>query len=473
MDIRAAMKHYSYESVQPYYSVNGDELGKVMVQFNAMILIGVAVALIALFIFAAIISSIVSIFVSIISSGALTKSLADLQRKMKNLSEGELEKALHSELDIKRPFSEIKDLANSTNSIIEQMRTYSETLENHKEELEAQNVELVVQGTELTNINVKLEDINLQMRDILDNVGQGFIRFEDDLMIHSEYSKECTEIFKYCVANKKFSTLLYPEDEQQAEFVDDLLGKILEPGGVNEDLYLPLLPEEIGIGERIIELNYKISQGLKNRKSMIVILTDITEKRDLEERMDEERQILKMVVKAMVNRKLFMEVTEAFEHFIFEGQQNDWKFNENTDENVRYIMRQLHTFKGNFSQYDVIRLTEVLHETESRLLSALDGDSCDMNNIKDCIDLEKLQNAFDSDLGVIKAYVGPDFLKEDDRFIVEKNRIVDIEKKMQTVLSEQECRILLPEIRSLRYRPLKDLLRMYPEYTIKLAERMK
>ncbi len=132
---------------------------------------------------------------SIISSGALTKSLADLQRKMKNLSEGELEKALHSELDIKRPFSEIKDLANSTNSIIEQMRTYSETLENHKEELEAQNVELVVQGTELTNINVKLEDINLQMRDILDNVGQGFIRFEDDLMIHSEYSKECTEIF--------------------------------------------------------------------------------------------------------------------------------------------------------------------------------------------------------------------------------------------------------------------------------------
>ncbi len=147
------------------------------------------------------------------------------------------------------------------------MRTYSETLENHKEELEAQNVELVVQGTELTNINVKLEDINLQMRDILDNVGQGFIRFEDDLMIHSEYSKECTEIFKYCVANKKFSTLLYPEDEQQAEFVDDLLGKILEPGGVNEDLYLPLLPEEIGIGERIIELNYKISQGLKNRKS--------------------------------------------------------------------------------------------------------------------------------------------------------------------------------------------------------------
>ncbi len=206
---------------------------------------------------------------------------------------------------------------------------------------------------------------------------------------------------------------------------------------------------------------------------MIVILTDITEKRDLEERMDEERQILKMVVKAMVNRKLFMEVTEAFEHFIFEGQQNDWKFNENTDENVRYIMRQLHTFKGNFSQYDVIRLTEVLHETESRLLSALDGDSCDMNNIKDCIDLEKLQNAFDSDLGVIKAYVGPDFLKEDDRFIVEKNRIVDIEKKMQTVLSEQECRILLPEIRSLRYRPLKDLLRMYPEYTIKLAERMK
>ena len=472
MDFMKTMKHYSNESVQSYFSTDGNELGTVTVHFNPMILVGVTTALIGLFIFAALISTVVSIFMSVIASGTITKSLADLQRKMKNLSEGELEMALHSELEIKRPFSEIQDLANSTNSIIEQMREYSESLENHKAELEAQNVELVIQGTELTNINNKLEDTNLQMKDILDNVGQGFIRFEEDLMIHSEYSQECTDMFHYCVANRKFSDLIYPNDPQQGEFIDDLIKKILQPESVNLDLYLPLLPEEVEIHNRTIEIDYKISESIKNRKSMIVILTDITEKRELEEKMDEERQILKMVVKAMVNRSLFMEVTEGFEQFMFEGQESGWMFNPNVDENIKYIMRQLHTFKGNFSQFDVIRLTQVLHQTESRLLSVLDGESDSADSMIDYVDPASLQKAYDDDMTLIKEYVGSDFLMEDDMFIIEKNRIVEIEKKMQTILSEQECKILLPEIRSLRYRPIKDLLKMYPEYTLKLAERL-
>lgn len=467
-----AMSHYSYESIEPYYNIDGEELGIVKVHFNPMILVGVTTALIALFIFAAIISSVISIFISVIASGSITKSLADLQRKMRNLSEGEIEMALHSELEIKRPFSEIQDLANSTNSIIDQMREYSESLENHKAELEAQNVELVIQGTELANINNKLEDTNLQMKDILDNVGQGFIRFEEDLMIHSEYSLECTEMFHYCVANRKFSALLYPNDPQQAEFIDDLLRKILQPESVNVDLYLPLLPDEIEVSGRIIEIKYKISEAMKKKKSMIIILTDITEKRELEERMDEERQILKMVVKAMVNRSLFMEVTEGFDQFMFDGQENNWVFNEDFDENIKYIMRQLHTFKGNFSQFDIINLTEVMHQTESRLLSVLDGEAGSNDNIAESVDPLALQAAYNKDMNVIKEYVGSEFLIEDDMFVIEKNRIVEIERKMQSILSEQECKILLPEIRSLRYRPIKDLLKMYPEYTLKLAERL-
>ncbi len=472
IDIAKMMDHYNYESVQPYYSINGDLLGQVTVRFNSMILVGVTMSLLALFMFAAIVSSLVSIAISIISSGALTKSLAELQRKMKKLSEGEIESAIHSELELKRTFSEVEDLTNSTNSIIEQMREHSESLENHKAELEAQNVELVVQGTELTSINNKLEDVNIQMKDILDNVGQGFLRFESDLMIHSEYSQECSDLFHYCIANKKFSGMLYPDDPAQAAFIDDLLTKILEDDNTNVDLYLPLLPDEAEVKGRSVQIEYKISNSIKNRKSMIVILTDVTENRKLEEQMDQERHTLKMVVKAMVNRTMFIEVTESFEQFMFEGQENNWVFNNDPDENLKYIMRQLHTFKGNFSQFDVIALTETLHDTESRLLNALDGEACTNESIKICVEPEVLQEAYNNDLGIIKDYVGNDFLIEDDHFIIEKGRIVEIEQKMQSILSEQECKILLPEIRSLRYRPLKELLKMYPEYTLKLAERL-
>jgi len=467
-----AMKHYEYTSIQPYYNVDGVQVGEVSVTFNAMILVGITMALIALFVVSALISSMVSLVTSSIASGALTKSLADLQRKMRNLSEGDIESAIHSELEIKRPVSEIEDLAKSTNSIIEQMREHAHSLENHKAELEAQNVELVTQGNELTLINNKIENVNVQMKDILDNVGQGFLRFEDDLMIHSEYSMECREMFSVCVANKKFSTLLFPDDPSQATFVDDLLQKILQQDNDKIELYMPLLPDEMEFRGQIIQIEYKVSKSPSSAKSMIVILTNITETRQLEEQMDQERYILKMVVKVMVNRSLFIEVSESFEQFMFEGQDCGWIFNDDPEENVKYIMRQLHTFKGNFSQYDVIALTGALHETESRLLKALDGQACENDSIENCVKANMLNEAYQKDMGIIKTYVGDEFMVEDDHFLIEKTRIVEIERKMQSVLSEQECKMLLPEIRSLRYRPIKELLKMYPEYTLKLAERL-
>lgn len=467
-DFKNAMKHYESESVQSYYNVDGEQLGEVCVRFNAMLLVGITVAFVGLFVLAAIVSTIISIIISIISSGAITKSLADLQRKMRNLSEGEIEKALHSELEIKKPFSEIEDLAASTNSIIEQMRAYSESIENHKVELEAQNVELVAQGTELSEINHKLEAVNVQMKDILDNVGQGFLRFGRDLMIHAEYSKECRMIFDYCVANKKLSSLVYPNDDQQAEFVDDLLIKILDSDEESAKLYIPLLPDEVKVGSRVIHISYKISDS---KTAMIAILTDITEKRELIHKMDEERQILKMVVKSMVNRRLFVDLTEHFEQFIFEGNACNWTFKEDSSENIKFIMRQLHTFKGNFSQFDVMALTTALHNAETELYKQLENVQNEAFEMTSEIKT-MLQTAYDQDMDIIRAYVGGEYFIQDERFVIEKSRILEIERKMQSVLSEQECKILLPDVRGLRYKPIKEMLKMYPEYTLKLAERL-
>ncbi len=469
MDIKKAMKHYEYESVQSYYDVDGAQVGDVRVRFNAMLLVGVTIAFTGLFVIAAILSSIFSIIISIISSGAITKSLGELQRKMRSLAQGELENALHSELEVRRPFSEIEDLASSTRSIIDQMRTYSESIESHRLELEAQNIELVAQGEELTDINGKLESVNVQMKDILDNVGQGFLRFESDLMIHTEYSKECSTLFEFCVANKKLSNLLYPNDAQQAEFVDDLLIKILTSKEESVGLYLPLLPDEVVIHDRIIRIDYKISDA---KTAMIVILTDITETRELEGKMDAERQILKMVVKAMVHRSLFVGVVESFEQFIYDGSAAGWRLDGATEDELKFIMRQLHTFKGNFSQFDAINLTRALHNAETKILEALNcGDSCESADIESKI-LIDLKEAFAKDMDIIRSYVGSEYFVQNDQFVIEKNRILEIEKKMQNVLSEQECKMLLPDIRSLRYKSLKELLKMYPEYSAKLAERL-
>ncbi|GAU77486.1 ATP-binding protein [Fusibacter sp. 3D3] len=462
--------HYFYVSEQAFRNSLGENVGTVRVMFNPYILVSITFILICIFIFATLLSNIVSFFISKVMAKSLTNPLKELQLKLNNLAEGDIESAFTTEVSLKKPMLEMANLASATNLIIEKMRDYAETLEDHRVELTAQNEELEEKGTHLIRINNQLESMNVQMKDILDNVGQGFLRFDEDLMIHSEYSKECMDIFNHNITNRVFSKLIFPDDPDQGAFVDELLVMILKEESAMTKLYLPLLPDEVCLNDHIIEIDYRLSKRDANKKSMIVILTDITEKRKLEAQMDKEQHILKMVVKALVNRTMFIEVAESFERFMAEGIESQWQFAQNQEENLQYIMRQLHTFKGNFSQFDVVQLSDALHIAENQLLNIIRSEgSC---NVDSCLDTKALMSAYDHDINIIKTYIGDDYMLQDDYFLIEKSRIIEIEYKMQTILSEQDCKILLPEIRSLCYKPIKDLFKMYPDYTLKLAERL-
>ena len=82
---------------------------------------------------------------------------------------------------------------------------------------------------------------------------------------------------------------------------EECLKKVFDSSITQRGLYMSLLPEETKVEDKIINLSYKIVKDEKNEDIMMVILTDITEKRNLEKKMDEERKKLKMVVSAIIN----------------------------------------------------------------------------------------------------------------------------------------------------------------------------
>jgi two-component system chemotaxis sensor kinase CheA len=49
---------------------------------------------------------------------------------------------------------------------------------------------------------------------------------------------------------------------------------------------------------------------------------------------------------------------------------------------------------------------------------------------------------------------------------------MEIERKMLTILSPNECKLLLPDLRKLRYKSFHELMKAYPEYVNGLSERM-
>lgn len=356
-----------------------------------------------------------------------------------------------------------------------QIKDYSVQLEEQNHKLEHQYAELEAMTASLAEANETLEQKNSQLENLFNNVGQGFLSFSEDLLIHPESSRECLSIFRQNPAGKRLSSLFYPQDPEQKKFLDTLLGKILqEPDPVRLELYMSLLPEEINLHERCISIEYRAVQDISvDRRNILVILTDISEKRRLEASMQQEKDIFSMVIKAIMYRDDLIESITDFKSFItFELQDILFSQNE-SDAVLAELLRIIHTFKGNFSQFETTALVGELHHLESILLEARDLDTeLDRQHLLQIMGQFQLMSCLESDLQIIKSFLGPQFFEQKDAFTISKDRLLNLEQTMQKALSPAEYQLLLPVLRSLRYKSFKELLKSYPEYVQKMASRL-
>ena len=430
------------------------------VNLNPMIIKGgyIALAVICFIIF--LITLIISKVASYKLSTIIIKPLGDLDKIMKDLANGNIEEAIQTEIKFKKPISEVEELAKSTNIIMASMHNYVNTLGNQKIELEAQNATLNENSRELESINQTLDNKNLKLKNILNNVEQGFLNFEKDLLIQEEYSLQCEKIFNSVISYKKLSSILYPSDENMMKFIDELLVKIFEADMEQRKLYLTLLPEEIAINDRILSLCFKVVKDSKDEDIIMTIITDITEKRLLEKKMHEEQTILKMVVRTIINRDEFRALVKEYKEFTGISFKNIPK------EEYEHIFRQIHNFKGNFSQYEMVHLVNKLNELENKLYEGKYN-----FHIED-LNSAELISWLREDLDIIETYAGKDFMKDGELFHVKKEKLIEIENKIREVLPQNELKIILPLIRDLRSKPLKGLMRTYPDYVMKLSERL-
>lgn len=463
-----AVRHSSlFQSLNHQTIVNvkndsGKVIARLIVGMNPdLIFIGYfSILLLCLMIF--IICYSLSRVVAIMISRIIIKPVNELDHVMKKLAGGELEQVMNTEIRFKRPVKEIESLARSSNIIISKMHDFVSTLANQKLELEAQNNDLLDKSSALETVNENLENKNIKLKNILDNVDQGFVMFKQDLRIHSEYSLVCEKIFSGCISDKTLVEILYPENQNMQHFIEELLKKLFESDKKARGIYLPLMPEELTINGRIVHIAYKFVMDEKEEESIMVIITDITDKRTLEKLMDEERNVLKMVVKSIIDRDEFLELVKEFEEF-WAGLKDE-AINNSFDH--EHLLRQIHTFKGNFSQYDMVNIVPELNELEDRLYeNQTDFTLFDVNRVK-------LDDVLKKDIDIIVSYAGRDFTREGEYCYIKKEKLIEIEKKIQATLTVQECNVILPLIKNLRYKSVKELLKTYPGYVMKLSERL-
>ena len=248
---------------------------------------------------------------------------------------------------------------------LEEVRAVNEELETSYQEIEALNNTLEEKVLERT------QELNYTMRDlkmILNNTEQGFLTLDKMLKVEPTFSQECKRIFHQDINDAFFPALLYPQDKEEAAFLEKIISAIQrEEDDLKREAYLSLLPEKLIIHSLFIELEYKwIDDAIPGEMQLMIVLTDVTKRIELENRIEAERNKLSKIIKIMLNLEEFRRMSTDYRQFV----THDLKVllaQSKTQETINLIKRRMHTFKGGFASFGLRDIEKKLHEVEDVL----------------------------------------------------------------------------------------------------------
>lgn len=311
------------------------------------------------------------------------------------------------------------------------------------------------------------EEIKLkqQVHDLLDNAGQGFLSFDENLKCQSSYSEECKRIFNIKdIEGLDISNLLFSKNLSNKElFIDGISRACNAEDDYIKEMFLSLLPKEEIVENKSIKIEYK---NLKKNRYM-VILSDITNAKNLKSKLSDQYQIQKMIVAVASDKNDFIELKDDFERFI----SNISNLSDATSFTIiRDILRELHTFKGIFAQKEMLHITTYILEVEKKIRNL-----CADENIISILIKADLQNIFQKDLAIIKSTLGDDFLTSAKSINVDIDSIDDIESSLlsfnKTLSTNEQKKLndILTKVQKLKHESLKHMLTPFISHVKQLS----
>jgi len=135
----------------------------------------------------------------------------------------------------------------------------------------------------------EVEGLNYKINNLLNNTGEGFLSFGANLKCDSSFSKECLRIFQIDnILGQDISELLFRDDAQNRELFCYGIDSILQSDEEQiKEMLLTLLPKEQQIYGNDIQIEYKLLEA----NNFMIILTDITNTKMLENKIKKQKKI--------------------------------------------------------------------------------------------------------------------------------------------------------------------------------------
>lgn len=290
----------------------------------------------------------------------ITSPLGILTKAADRIASGD-----HSvQVDVKSG-DEIEILASSFNKMVRDLAASYEELEQLNKGLE-QKVEERTQ-----DLQQKTDDVE----NMLKNLRQGIFTVTEGQSIHHEYSAYLEKILETSdIAGNSIMDVLLSGTNLGSDAMDRVyvaLSNMLGKPSINYVMNGHLLPREFEKGSehgtKILEAEWNaISDNTGTTQKIMVTLRDVTELRQLQREMGEQKQQLEMV------GQILSVPIDDFKNFILTSTQffdrnqtlllNSF---ERDAEVIGELFRNMHTIKGNARTYGFSFLNDILHESET------------------------------------------------------------------------------------------------------------
>ncbi len=200
------------------------------------------------------------------------------------------------------------------------------------------------------------------IKDLMDNTGQGFLSFNNDYIIHNEYSKACLTFFNKPIENLNVLELIFPDGKEETKQLFDLVFTRT----ANMSLIYDILPKEIFLEDRAIAVNYIwIEAQDHTQDKFLCILTDITKENKLKELLKSDEERNQLVLKVALDREGFIQ----FLHNINKLLERIFVIYDLPFEDIDAgeLFRHYHTIKGGAASYSLKVVSAEAHAIESDL----------------------------------------------------------------------------------------------------------
>jgi len=324
----------------------------------------------------------------------------------------------------------------------------------------------------LSQLNKTVQKNKNKVSILLDNAGQGFLTFDTNFKIDDQYSKECIKIFKQEIASCNIAEFLFEKESKREFFKSTLLLLLKEQNDIKRKALISLLPQIILLNKKAIRIEYKVLE----ESYFMLVLTNITSQKKLENKVKKEQETLKMIVAIVSESELFFDLKKEYTEFI-----NNYIRCVDMDKtplhNINNIYRIIHTYKGGFSQLYIQNIVVFLHKLESDISILQKRTTSTNEQILELLDNSSFQTSLNTSINIIKEILGEEFLESDNFIKIDYLDIVQIQEKIENVLGKlkettPECYELLCQVQNLSSTKLTTLLHQFTSSTKQLATKL-